>query len=107
MISHGFICIQRAFLLGLFSGDLIFGGAYYWKEFCVSKWVGLNNKNSQKHYDNSQKQLKTANSNSPWAYLREGQFFLGGGVGGAYYRNFAVLARGFQDSSLPLLATVK
>ena len=27
---------------------LIFGGAYYWKEFCVSKWVGLVNKNSLK-----------------------------------------------------------
>ena len=24
----------------------MFGGAYYWKEFFVSKWVGLDNKNS-------------------------------------------------------------
>ena len=31
-------------MLGLFSGELIFGGAYYWKEFCDSKWVGLGNK---------------------------------------------------------------
>ena len=88
-------------MLGLFSGELIFGGAYYWKEFCVSKWVGLDNKNSLK-------QLKTASTNSPWAYIREGLlsegflclrfgglifgrayfFFLGGG--GAYYRNFTV-----------------
>ena len=24
--------------MGLFSGELIFGGAYYWREFCVSKY---------------------------------------------------------------------
>ena len=33
-------------MLGLFSGELIFGGAYYWKQFYVSKSVGLDNKNS-------------------------------------------------------------
>ena len=49
---------KRFFLLGLFSGELIFGRAYYWKEFSVSKWVGLDN--------------KTADSNSPWAYIWEG-----------------------------------
>ena len=37
MISPGLIFVQKAFLLGLFSGELIFGGAYYWMEFCVSK----------------------------------------------------------------------
>ena len=46
MISPGLIFVQKAFLVGLFSGDLIFGGAYYWKEFCISKWIGLDNKNS-------------------------------------------------------------
>ena len=85
--------------MSLFSGELIFGGAYYWKEFWVSKWVGLDNKNSLKHYENK----------SLWAYIREGLFaegyfrlrfgglyfreslfFLGGGGGGAYYRNFTV-----------------
>ena len=40
----------------LFAG-LIFGGTYYWKKFCVSKWVGLDNKNSLKHLENSLKQL--------------------------------------------------
>ena len=59
-------------MLGLFSGELIFGGAYYWKEFCVSKRVWLDNRNSLKHYENSLKQLKTASTNSPWAYFREG-----------------------------------
>ena len=45
-------------MLGLFSGELIFRGAYYWKELCVSKWVGLDN--------------KTASTNSPRAYIWEG-----------------------------------
>ena len=42
----GLIFVQKAFLLGLFSGELIFGGAYYWREFCVSKWVGPDDENS-------------------------------------------------------------
>ena len=46
IISPGLIFVQKAFFLGLFSGELIFGGAYYWKEFCISKSVGLDNKNS-------------------------------------------------------------
>ena len=29
IISSGLIFVQKAFLLGLFSGELIFGGAYY------------------------------------------------------------------------------
>ena len=72
IISPGPIFVQKAFLVCLFSGELIFGGAYYWKEFCVSKWVGLDNKNGLKHYENSLKQLKTASTNSPWPYIREG-----------------------------------
>ena len=55
IISPGLIFGQKAFLPGLFSGELIFGGAYYWKEFSVSKWVGLVNKNSLKYYENSLK----------------------------------------------------
>ena len=57
IIGPGLIFVQKAVLLCLFLGELIFGGTYYWKEFCVSKWVGLNNKNSLKHYENSLKQL--------------------------------------------------
>ena len=63
--------VQKAFLLGLFSEELIFGGAYYWREFCVSNWFGLDNKNSLKHRDKSLKQLKPANPNSPWVYIWE------------------------------------
>ena len=58
IISPGVIFVQKAFSLGLFLGELIFGGACYRKELCVSKWVWFVNKNS--------------NSNSPWAYIREG-----------------------------------
>ena len=67
VIRPGLIFVQKAFLLVLFSGELIVGGAYYWKGFCVSKWVGLDNKNSLKHYQNSLEQLRTASTNSPWA----------------------------------------
>ena len=48
-------------MLGLFSWELIFGEAFYWNEFCVSKWVGVT--------------IKTATTNSPWAYIREGLSF--------------------------------
>ena len=65
IIRPGLIFVQKAVLLGLVSGELIFGGAYYWKELRVSKWVWLDNKNSLK-------QLKTASTNRPWAYIREG-----------------------------------
>ena len=71
-------------MLGLFSGELIFGGACYRKEFCGSKWVGLDN--------------KTASTNSPWAYIWEGLLSEGylrlrfGGLilGGGAYRNFTL-----------------
>ena len=36
-ISPGLIFVQKAVLLHLFLGKLIFRGAYYGKEFCVSK----------------------------------------------------------------------
>ena len=72
IISPGLIFVQKAVLLGLFSGELIFGGAYYWTEFCVSNWVGFDNKKSLKHYENSLKQLKTASTKSPWDNIREG-----------------------------------
>ena len=49
IISPGLIFAQKTFFVGLFLGKLIIGGAYYWREFCISKWVGLDNKNSLKH----------------------------------------------------------
>ena len=89
--------------MGLFSGELIFGGAYYWKEFCVSKWVELDNKNSLNH-KNSPKQLITKVygliiregllsegffASEIWgAYFREGLCF-----GGTYYQNFTVFVQ--------------
>ena len=66
LISPGLILVvQKAVLLGLFSGELIFEGAYYWKEFCVSKWVRLDNDNHIKHYENSLEHLRPAKTNSP------------------------------------------
>ena len=86
---------------GYIFGERIFGVAYYWKDFCLSKWVGLNNKKIL------QKQPKTVSTNSPWAYIWEGLlserflfllfrecfcfvFFFRGGGKGAYYHNFTV-----------------
>ena len=46
-ISTGLIFVQKAFSLGLFLGELIFGGDYFWRKFCISKWVELDNKNGQ------------------------------------------------------------
>ena len=37
ILNPGLIFVQNAFLLGLFLRELIFGGAYYWKEFSISK----------------------------------------------------------------------
>ena len=99
IINPGLIFVQKAFLLGLFSGELIFGVACYRKEFCISKWCGLS--------------LKRASSNSPWPYIREGLlsegyfclrfgglifgralfFFLGGGVGGLLSEFYAISDR--------------
>ena len=41
VVSPGLILVQKALLVGLFSGELIFEGPYYWREYCV----GLNNRN--------------------------------------------------------------
>ena len=66
LISPGVILVvQKAVLLGLFSGELIFEGAYYWKELYVSKWVRLDNDNHVKHYESSLKHLRPAKTNGP------------------------------------------
>ena len=56
-----------AFSVGSFSGEVIFGGAYYWRKFCVSE--GLDNNNSLTDYEKRLKQLKTVSTNTPWAYI--------------------------------------
>ena len=40
-ISPGAYTFQRPFLRGLFLKELIFGGAYLWREICVFKSIGL------------------------------------------------------------------
>ena len=78
--------------MGLFSGRVIFRGAYYWREFCVSKWVAFDNKNSLK-------QFTPANPDSPWAYHDLRGLFLNGFLQlrfrrlifrGAFFWNFLV-----------------
>ena len=58
IISPGLIFVQKAFLMGLFSGELNFRGIYYWMEFVFQNGLGLT--------------IKTVNSNSPRAYVLEG-----------------------------------
>ena len=53
IISPGLIFVQKAFLLGLFSEGLIIG-----RNFAFQNELGLT--------------IKTASTNSPWAYIREG-----------------------------------
>ena len=50
-------------MLGLFLGELIFGWAYFQKEFCISKLVGIDN--------------KTASTNSPQLIFRRAYFWEG------------------------------
>ena len=71
IVSPGLYLFERLFSWTYFR-EAYFRGGLLLKEFCVSKWVGLHNKNSLKHYENSLKQLKTTNANSPWAYILEG-----------------------------------
>ena len=52
-LSPGLIFIQKAFLLGLFPGELIFRGNL----ICISKCVVLDNKDSLKYEENNLQQL--------------------------------------------------
>ena len=62
-------------MLGLFSGELIFGGANYWREFCVSEWVGLEDKYNGRR--------------------RDGHFFFFGGGGGCiFWRDYFLRGEG-------------
>ena len=45
IINPGLIFFQKTF----FFPGLILGKAYYWRKFCISKLIGLDNKNSLKH----------------------------------------------------------
>ena len=66
MVSPGLIFVQKAVLQGLFSRELISGGAYHWKPRILRFKMG---------WASPQKQPKTL--------LKQAG---GGGGGGAYYR---------------------
>ena len=66
-ISPGACIFQRLFLRGLFLEGLIFGGAYLWREICISK------------------------SRRVFCVTGLGGLYLEGLIhGGAYFRNFTV-----------------
>ena len=85
IISPGLITVQKAALLGLFSGEFIFGGAYLLGVLRLKMgWVS-----QQKQPKTLWKQPKTANTNSLWVYIREGllsEGFLRLRFRGAYFR---------------------
>ena len=103
IMSPGLIFVQKAFSLGLFLEGLIIG-----RNFAFQNGLGLT--------------IKTASTNSLWAYIREGLssegfpgaseiwgayfreglflFFFWGGEGGiAYYRNFTVCLKTIRNTT--------
>ena len=58
IISPGLILVQKAFLLGLFSGEHIFGRLIIGGTFVFQNWLGLTIK--LKQLKRLQKQAKTA-----------------------------------------------
>ena len=47
IIILGPVFVQKALLLGLFSGELIFGGAYSWRNFVFQNGLGLTTKTAE------------------------------------------------------------
>ena len=70
-------------LLGFFPGRLFSKGLVIGGNFVFQNGFRLSIEKA-KHQDNNLKQLKTAKSNSPWAYIREDRegFFGEGGLVG-------------------------
>ena len=76
IVSPGLICPEN-FFGGLFLGGWRgWGEAYYWKEFCVSKWIGLDNKNSLKQF--LKQATLTAAGFSSLAFIYSGGLMVGG-----------------------------
>ena len=55
----------------------MFGGAYFRRGLLSEGILHFKMGWTWQYQDNNLKQIKTANSNSPWAYIREGLFFGG------------------------------
>ena len=69
--------------MGLFSGRLIFGGAYYWREFCASKWVWLDNNNKDNGVN-----IREGLLSEGYLRLRFGAAYFRGGGGGCFLSEF-------------------
>ena len=109
-ISPGAYIFQRPFLRGLFLEGLIFGGAYLWREICVSKSIGLALQLEVKlpYLLCFTLCLRAISKYKPLGglYLESrfnGEFFcvtsLGVIFGGAYFRNFTVSLGSFGSNS--------
>ena len=66
-ISPGLIYFRKRFLMGLYKGGLIYGGAYTWTIFCVSN-KQVSHKQENKH----------VLSSDYWAYINSGDLYSGG-----------------------------
>ena len=66
------VCFLLILLEAYFQGEIIIGGGGGGGGICISKWVGLDNKNSLKHYDNSltQPNLTVHGLKKPGGFLR-------------------------------------
>ena len=87
-ISPGLIYFRKRFLMGLYKGGLIYGGAYTWTIFCVS------NKQVRHKQVSRKQENKHVLSSDYWAYINSGDLYsvglYSGGLifgGGAYIWN--------------------
>ena len=68
IISPGLIFVQKAFLLGLLTGSSFSEGLIFEGSFTFQNGLGL----TKKQVKTLRQQFTTSNTNSPWAYIREG-----------------------------------
>jgi hypothetical protein len=67
-ISPGLIYFRKRFLMGLYKGGLIYGGAYTWAIFCVS------NKQVRHKQVSHKQENKHVLSCDYWAYINRGTY---------------------------------
>jgi hypothetical protein len=74
-ISPGLIYFRKRFLMGLYKGGLIYGGAYTWTIFCVSNKQVRHKQVSHKQEIEENKHVL---SSDYWAYINSGDLYSGG-----------------------------
>ena len=73
--SPGLIYFRKRFLIGLYKGGLIYGGAYTWTIFCVSNKQVRHKQVSHKQEIEENKHVL---SSDYWAYINSGDLYSGG-----------------------------